>query len=335
MKLKNDVSMFFIPRFDLCDVIDGAPRCPHPAFVVDGKVIDGIYVSKYQNVIADGRAYSLKGEDPAVCVDFDSAVEVCKARGDGYHLMTAMEWGAVALLCLKNGYLPYGNNDMGRDYRESETVACISYLDEEKGICRVASGSGPVSWSHNGRADGIYDLNGNIWEWSGGYRLVFGEVQVLPDNNAANADYSQAENSSDWRAIDADTGEYIIPQGDGKTENSVRLDYIDGVFVYVKGDISSPYAKPRFCDFNLVYATDEVCDKAKLILMSLGILPSSASSLCNGVSLYAINGKSETMMFRGGRFGQRENAGVFKNCMDDPRTASLDVIGFRSAYYKK
>ena len=333
--MENKRSSFvFVPRFNMCDVIDGAPNIPHPAFVVDGVVTDGIYVSKYQNVIIDGCAYSQKDKDPAVCVDFDTAIEVCAKNGEGFHLMSAMEWGAIALFCQKNEYLPYGNNDMGRDYRESELSARISYFDEEKRICRIATGSGPVSWSHNGRADGVYDLNGNVWEWSGGFRLVFGEVQVLPDNNAANSRYSQASDSNAWRAIDGETGEYVIPNGEGTTKNSIKLDYIDDKFIYVKGEISSPCKKPRFCDFLDVSSAEDICDEAKLILNALGVLPSAKSELLAGVSLYAVNGRAETMLFRGGRFGQRENSGVFKNCMDDPRSSSLEVIGFRSAYYK-
>ena len=63
--------MVYVPKFDLDEVISGAPHLPHPAFVVEGRVLDGIYVSKFQNVIVDGCAYSLPGEDPATHVDFD------------------------------------------------------------------------------------------------------------------------------------------------------------------------------------------------------------------------------------------------------------------------
>ncbi len=323
--------MVYVPKFDLCDVIPGAPQVPHPAFVVDGKVLSGIYVSKFQNVVAEGRAYSLPDLDPATGIDFDEALQASAAKGDGWHLMTAMEWGAIALWCRKNGWLPLGNNDLGKDVRETEVVAEISYHDEEKGICRTATGTGPVTWSHNGRADGIYDLNGNVWEWNGGVRLVHGEVQILPDNNGANSGYAQGADSDAWRAIDGKTGAYVLPG----TAHSVKLDYVDGVFAFAMGEVSDSYAHARFCDFGSVGVADNVCERAKLLLTALGLLPCGDAALYEGVALYANNGSAERMIFRGGRWGQGLNAGVFKTCIDDPRSYKGDAVGFRAAYYER
>ena len=70
------------------------------------------------------------------------------------------------------------------------------------------------------------------------------------------------------------------------------------------------------------------------MLYSLGCLPCRTDYDYHGVSLYANNGESERIPFRGGRFGQGLNSGVFKTCFDDPRTYSGDVVGFRSAYYE-
>lgn len=39
--------------------------------------------------------------------------------------------------------------------------------------------SGPVTWNHNHHGDGICDLNGNVWEWNAGMRLVDGEIQIM------------------------------------------------------------------------------------------------------------------------------------------------------------
>ena len=48
----------------------------------------------------------------------------------------------------------------------------------------------------------------------------------------------------------------------------------------------------------------------------------------------ANNGEAERIAFRGGRYSQGLNTGVFKTCLDDPRSYSGDAVGFRSAYYK-
>ena len=309
--------MVYIPRFDLCDVIAGARRTPHPAFAVNGRVLDGIYISKYQNVVEKGVARSVADRDPAVCITWDEAEAACARKGEGWHLMTAMEWGAVALWCLKNGYLPYGNNGAGKDHREAEAVARVSYRDDEKGILRVATGTGPVTWSHNGAADGIYDLNGNVWEWMGGFRLVRGELQLMQQGT--------------WLAIDGKSGGYLTPDGEGTTANSVKLDFAEGHWAYTAEAVQDAYAHARFAPFVQTTAKG-LCSQAVELLWALALLPVPGMTL-DGVDLYANNGASERMMFRGGRWGQGENAGVFKTCLDDPRGYCGEAVGFRAAYY--
>lgn len=311
----------YVPKFDLDQVLDGAPQIPHPAFVIGERVLDGIYISKFQNVVENGLAYSLPDRDPATHIDFDEATRACDKKGAGWHLMTAMEWGAIALWCQKNGCLPYGNNDLGKDVRENDFVAKISYRNEEKGIFRVATGTGPVTWSHNKSANGIWDLNGNVWEWSGGARLVHGELQLQQSDGT-------------WCAINGLTGAYMHPDGEGTTPDSVRLDMIDGAFAYVTGEAKDLHSHARFCDFAAVRAADGVCERAKMLLAALGLLPVGDLANYEGVAFYANNGSAERMIFRGGRFGQGLNAGVFKACMDDPRTYKGAAVGFRAAFYE-
>lgn len=329
----NASEMVYVPCFLLSDVIEGAERVPHPAFTVDGRVLSGIWIAKYQCSLTDGCAVSVGGVDPATEISFDCAVEAARRKGTGWHLMTASEWGALALLALGTGRLPYGNNDLGRDVRETDVTAEIAYSDAEKGICRVKTGTGPLAWSHNGRADGVWDLNGNVWEWSGGIRLVYGELQLLREHGA-NAAYPQDAESPYWCAIDAATGACITPSGDGRTKGSVKLDFVDGVWTYTGGDVTSYHEKPRFCDFADVTATEDVSAAARTLLTAIGLFPTGDASLYGGVSLYANNGRPERMLFRGGRWGQGENAGVFKNCLDDPRTYAGAAVGFRIAYYE-
>jgi len=327
--------MVYFPKFYLDEVMEGVSHTPHPAFLIDGVELDGIYLSKFQNVVIDGLAYSLPDVEPTTDIDFDSALLACANKGEGFHMMTAMEWGAVALWCQKNGWLPFGNNDMGKDIRETEIVARIACLDQDRQICKVATGTGPVEWSHNRRADGIYDLNGNVWEWNGGIRLVFGELQALADNNAASAQCSQGADSAAWRAIDGRTGEWIRPNGEGTTKNSIKLDNIGGRWQYVTDPITSAEKRPRFSPFAELTVQDSICPKAQELLCALGCLPWNGCGIDSEIYFYANNGAEERMIFRGGRWGQGLNAGLFKTCMDDPRTYSGAAVGFRSAYAEK
>ena len=40
--------MVYIPKFNISDVITGGANSVHPAFIVNGTEVDGIYISKYQ-----------------------------------------------------------------------------------------------------------------------------------------------------------------------------------------------------------------------------------------------------------------------------------------------
>ena len=329
----NSSEMVYIEKFYLDDVIASASHRPHPAFVVDGIELDGIYISKYQNVVINGLACSIAGVDPTTNINFDDAQKVCSLKGPGWHLMTALEWGAIALWCQKNNFFPYGNNDMGKDIREDDYIAKISYIDMKKNICRVATGSGPTSWSHNGCSDGIYDLNGNIWEWNNGIRLVFGELQMIPNSNELQC---IPEFKSDaWRAIDGITGKLILPNGHGTTPNSIKLEFADNAWKFVTKEKIALVNRCQMCKFSDITAHNSICSYAIEWLYALGCLPISSDNHNLNVSFYANNGAKEKILFRGGRFGLGMDSGLYKSCFDDERSYFGPAVGFRSAYICK
>jgi len=325
--------MVFIPKFKMSDVITGGSDSTHPAFIVNGVEKNGIYISKYQNKVYDGRAYSLPGEDPTCSINFDNAAARCSAKGEGWHLMTAMEWGAIALWCKKNGWLPYGNNNYGKDTRESTYKAIPTYVGSDGKTCRVATGTGPVEWSHNKQLDGIYDLNGNVWEWNGGMRLVYGELQILENNDAADSNNSQSATSAQWKAIDGTTGELIDPDGNGTTENSLKLDMVSSKWQWVTGAQADRADSSRYCTFVNVSCADTVCDAAKELLYALAMLPDDTAFDYQGDYFYANNGAAERTPYRGGSWHHGSHAGVFITALNASRTHTDTAVGFRSAFY--
>lgn len=151
--------MVYIPKFRLCDVLSTEDTSVHPAFRVNGVEIDGFWVGKYQTAHYNGRAYSLPGENPANTATLDTFVSYNRAKGAKFHEITNAEWAAIALWCHKNGSEPYGNNNYGKDTRETLYRAIPTSHESDGRTARVATGTGPVTWSHDGTVEGIWDLN--------------------------------------------------------------------------------------------------------------------------------------------------------------------------------
>lgn len=329
--------LVYIPAFKNSDVLTGGDDSTHPAFIVNGVQIPGFYYSKYQNCTYNGVAYSLPAEDPQVNTNFDQALARCEAKGHGWHLSTNAEWAAIALWCKKNGFLPYGNNNYGKDSRESNYKAIPTAYDSGK-TGRVATGTGPLSWSHDQTPSGIWDLNGNVWEWQGGIRLVWGELQILANNDAADPDNPQNATSTCWKAINAADGSLVDPES--KTTDAagniagstVKLDYVNSVWTYSTG-VSNASDTSRSCLVASATCTAAIGDAAKVLLRALALLPDEGATADSyeGDYMWWNNGAAERCVYRGGFWYYGASAGVF--CLSGhSRSISGTYIGFRSAY---
>lgn len=162
-----------VPRMWLRDVLEGAPKKLPEAFLVDHDEKDVFWVMKYPAAIENGTLVSMPGGTPSKGLTFDQATAACNSLGDGWHLMTNAELAAISLRCQRTG----------------------------------VSNSG-VGQSHDGSVSGIHGLtDGPVWV--GGVRVVDGEIQVIPHNNAAVTGIDQGPESDQWRAVSAE-GTFLL-----------------------------------------------------------------------------------------------------------------------------
>jgi hypothetical protein len=322
--------MVRIPKFYLDEVITGAPHTVHPAFIVNGVEKNEIFISKFQNIVVNSRAYSLPFKDPATSTTFDQALTYCKNKGNGWHLMTNAEWAAIALWCKKNNFMPRGNNNYGADISASYEKG-VETSKETSGAfrtLRVATGSGPVSWAHDNTNQGIFDMNGNVWEWAGGLRLNGGEIQVIANNDAAQNTIDQTVNSAVWKAISSVDGSLLAPGSadtlkyDATAANGTGSIEI-ATSIVNQGDGTASASRT----FESLVARAGIT--VPTIMKALGLAPLDASH--GGDYLYMRN-QGERLPIRGGNWYHTATAGVFLLNLNDPRSNSNSHIGFRSAY---
>lgn len=310
------------PKLKMSDLIAGGSENIHPAFSVDGVEKSVIYVSKYQNIVLNERGYSLPMRDPRASLNFDQAVTYCRNKGKGWSLTPYSLWSAIALWCRKNGTMPRGNNNYGADHAYGHEKGVPTYYESGK-IARCATGSGPNTWNHNWMPDGIADLNGNVWEWCAGMRLMNGEIQIIPYANCMAADASMGASSTLWKAIAAD-GTLVEPG----TAGTLKYNYVSGHIQLTSGDITpeDTWRGDTYQNMTLDSALT-VPEIAKALL----IYPDEPGGDYGGDGHY-MNNSGERLPICGGYWSDASFAGVFGVNLDCPRSDSSTGVGFRSAY---
>lgn len=146
--------------------------------IVDSVNFPVAIVGRHIAIVQGGVTYYARRitayADATKTITFTPALPVASSTSDTYtiyeyHLVTPFEWASVAYWCAMNTQ-PKGNNSYGNDSTDSDADGTtFGQLDPTEPSTsttdRVLTGTGPRTWSHNQQASGVWDLNGNVWEW--------------------------------------------------------------------------------------------------------------------------------------------------------------------------
>lgn len=328
--------MNVVPKFNLEDIDAGLGTGTHPAFIVNGVEKSELFIGTYQGIAKNGEFLSLPGVDPTVSQNFDYFANLARANGPGWHAISSIEFAALAAWCWKNGFMPRGNSNYGRSsdatWETARRVDGGTPGDTSTGG-RTLTGSGPASWRHDNSVGGIADLNGNIWEWSPGLRVVGGEIQVIANNDAALNATDLSATSSAWKAIAGDTGALITPTFTGSIAGG---DYVPTTSKSVRYDVSGT------ANYTLVRASGQsfegmtnpgstpVAAAALTVLKKYGLYPVANTGL--GGDGFYLNVEGERLALRGGRWGSGALAGVFALDLLTARSSTNSIVGSRPAF---
>ena len=202
------------------DLFHGGKDKPHPAFIIGGEVYDEIYISVYENTMINGKPYSLPYMEPVTDITADKFADACFAKGEGWHCMTAAEWGLLACLSWKNGTLPHGNTRCGK-YHADPTECGVNVKDSNKTL----TGSGPATWTHDHTPTGVHDLCGNVGEIIRGLRIKDGALWATESNDAALPETDLTTCGDGWKPIVDSNGNQVYvdaKQEAGRSPDRIR-----------------------------------------------------------------------------------------------------------------
>jgi formylglycine-generating enzyme required for sulfatase activity len=161
----------------------------------------GFYAGKYEASHNDANGTGTQGTSPSLKVqkgvapwtnvNWNEAAKACLNYDPCCRLMEDDHWTALAVWATINGVMPYGNNNYCKDI----TLTDVTFTDDPSltsgTLDRALTGTGTRSaWvgttnltTHTGKTDGVYDLNGNVWEWTGtlgneGGRYTIHDVRI-------------------------------------------------------------------------------------------------------------------------------------------------------------
>ena len=229
--------------------------------------------------------------------------------------MTAVEWEYLLNQSREKDTMPHGNTDYGTDY----------YHKEEKADCdgcgygRSKTGSGPATWNHDNTIYGVSDLNGNVWEWLAGVRLLDGAIEYIPNNDAALTGCDLSRDSKAWQQLRTARGPVRVEVESGEITITDRA---------AVEDYTPDYDGTRIADLKVDL------QEVPQALKDLGIVPDKRAESELKTYVYFDATEGEWLPIRGSAFDSTSSSGASALYLHVPRSHSYVLIGFRSAFYE-
>lgn len=277
-------------KADLFVVFEPDTQDKAPAFGGKNRLLMG----KYECCERMGGLHSLPLEEPKTGLTFDAAAEAVLQKGLGYHLMTIAEW---ALLCERGSAEADGRTGQGT---------------------KAATGSGTWFYAHSAKWTGVWDAAGNVREWVSGYRTVDGEIQLIPENGAANAEPDELGSQSMLFKAISKSGTFVEPG----TEGSLKWRYESGqtwLDVVTKKESASRTAK-----LEEVRVAEGIQQTALNLLETYGIAPGMKGTI-------SYNTSGERLAAVGACY-KDEHAGLRVLCGTYTRKSTPEEVGVRICY---
>lgn len=265
-----------------------------PGLSVNGQKPDRLLMGKYEACARLDSLYALPLEAPRTGLTFDKAAALTLEKGLGYHLLTLAEW---ALLCQ--------NAEEGADGH--------THADAP-----ISTGCGAWAYAHNGRWTGVWDAAGNVREWVCGYRTVDGEIQLIPDDNAAGCEKDElSAGSTLWRAIDK-SGNFVAPG----TADTLKWQVKDGQIAL--STTTTIEDAPYTADLESVPVDESVQQTALNLLETYGVKPGMKGVL-------SVNTSGERLAAAGACYKDKA-PGVRVLCGTYTRDDAPEEVGVRICY---
>lgn len=324
--------MNIVEKFDLSTVAEGLSGT-HPAFIVNGIEKDVIYIGTYEASLRNGELLSLPDVAPLTNTSRTDYIKYARACGEGHHTITAAEWSAVMMPLVVGGVLTYGNTNYGvNDYlwwnqnikSHGRRVDGGTLASDDGSDGTTYTGSGDIYWREAQKYNGISDFFGNTNTVINDLRCIRGELQVIQNSLAVLSTTNITPTSDQWRCINAVTGEFMVPDGNGTTANSVRY--------YQSGAVDYSIIAPTQSPFNQMYvapAQNPVQTAALNVLKAYGMFPVDTTNL-NGYAW--IRSTLDAYAVRGGNFMNKAEAGISHIGLGDDYYWQARDMGTRTCY---